>query len=52
MKAVDARGSLRSRAELAEFFDQCDQREQAPEPDWEAHRAVIDRSKHEGLDVT
>jgi hypothetical protein len=43
---------LRTRAELERFFVECDEREPAPEPDWADHRAVIERSRRDGLDVT
>lgn len=34
--------------ELRAFFEACDERETAPEPDWEEHRRVIDRSVGSG----
>lgn len=34
--------------ELRTFFEACDERETAPEPDWEEHRRVIDRSVRSG----
>jgi hypothetical protein len=37
---------------LERFFVECDEREPAPEPDWADHRAVIERSRRDGLDVT
>jgi hypothetical protein len=42
---------LRSRRSLEQFFAECDGREAGEEPDWEAHRAVIERSRTGGLDV-
>ncbi len=42
---------LRTREALEGFFAECDERESHPEPDWEKHRKVIDRSRTEGLDT-
>lgn len=33
---------------LRAFFDACDDRESAPEPDWEEHLRVIERSARSG----
>lgn len=44
--------SLRTRAALERFFAACDEREPHPEPDWAEHRAVIERSRLHGVDVT
>jgi hypothetical protein len=33
---------------LREFFRECDERETGLEPDWEAHRRVIEASKRTG----
>lgn len=38
--------------ELDRFFAACDARETGTEPDWEEHRAVIVRSRTEGLNAT
>ena len=35
--------------ELTAFFQECDEREEGREPDWEAHRQVIETSKRQGL---
>ncbi|MHB1193228.1 MAG: antitoxin [Longimicrobiales bacterium] len=42
-----ARG-LRTSEDMAAFFRRCDQRESGMEPDWEAHRKVIERSIRSG----
>jgi len=42
---------LRSRRSLERFFTECDGRETGEEPDWAAHREVIERSRIAGLDV-
>ena len=34
--------------ELRAFFEACDDRESAPEPDWEEHRRVVERSARSG----
>jgi hypothetical protein len=52
LKAARTETSLRSREALEAFFDACDAREPDQEPDWSEHRAVIERSKIRGLDVT
>ena len=38
------RAALDSVASLRAFFEACDERERGREPDWEAHREVIERS--------
>lgn len=48
-RAVDR---LETVAELRAFFERCDARERAPEPDWAEHRRVIDRSRSGGTEVT
>ena len=45
--AVRQRG-LSTREDLEAFFRRCDQRESGREPDWEAHRKVIERSIRSG----
>ena len=52
LEAAQTRSSLRSREALEAFFDACDARELGQEPDWSEHRAVIERSRLSGLDVT
>jgi hypothetical protein len=39
-------------AALRAFFKKCDVRERDREPDWEEHRALIDRSKARGQSGT
>ncbi len=39
---------LRTREDLEAFFRHCDEREVGQEPDWEAHRLVIERSLRSG----
>lgn len=42
-----------SLADLEAFFDECDSLEgSAPEPDWEEHLAVINRSRQRGASGT
>jgi hypothetical protein len=45
---------LRTRADLEAFFAEIDQRhsEDGPEPDWDEHLKVIERSRLEGLELT
>ena len=52
LKTARSRASLRSRDALEAFFASCDARETEREPDWPEHRAVIERSRLRGLDVT
>jgi len=40
--------ALDSPEQLRAFFEACDDREQAPEPDWEEHRRAIERSARSG----
>ena len=40
--------SLSTVDELKDFFEGCDQGEEGQEPDWSAHRAVMDASRREG----
>ncbi|MEJ2501865.1 MAG: antitoxin [Gemmatimonadota bacterium] len=42
--ASSERGSLGSRKALVSFFEACESRERGREPDWEAHRRVIEGS--------
>ena len=44
-----ASGPLASADELRAFFEACDQREAGHEPDWEAHRRVIEKSATSGI---
>lgn len=44
----DARSRLDSRRALEEFFRRCDERERGAEPDWDAHRRVIEESIRSG----
>lgn len=49
-KAAAAReeSALDTAEALSSFFDACDARESGREPDWAAHRRVIERSRGEG----
>ncbi len=51
---LDTRRARRigSAADLNAFFRKCDERERGREPDWEEHRAVIDRSQRSGQSPT
>lgn len=40
--------ALDTAEELRAFFEACDDREAAPEPDWEEHRRVVERSARSG----
>lgn len=44
--------TLRSPQDLDAFFAACDAREEAPEPDWGEHAAVIEASRRQGLPTT
>jgi len=46
------RRSLRGRAEMEEFFGECDARERRPEPDWAEHGKLIDKSRGSGAEIT
>ena len=46
------RPKLSSVEDLRAFFNECDQREQGVEPDWQQHRAVIEESKARGRSAT
>jgi hypothetical protein len=52
LRAAEQGPSLRTRAELARFFEGCDAREHGREPDWTEHRETIERSRRDGLEVT
>jgi hypothetical protein len=52
LRAAAGTRDLRSRAELGQFFAECDRREAGTEPDWHDHRHLIERSRLNGLDVT
>lgn len=41
---------FQSAEELRAFFEESEAREPAPEPDWEEHRRVIERSRTEGIE--
>ena len=43
---------IRTVADLRDFFQRCDAREEGTEPDWDAHRRQIEQSKREGLPET
>jgi hypothetical protein len=43
---------IESVEQLRAFFDACDQREQADEPEWQEHRAVIEESRAQGRPAT
>ena len=42
------RRSLSTTADLDAFFSTCDDEEEGPEPDWEEHLLVIQRSRSQG----
>ena len=44
--------SLSSVADLEAFFQECDGREEGEEPDWDAHREVMEASRAEGATGT
>lgn len=48
LAAASATQPLDSRESLEAFFDGCDARERGEEPDWEAHRRVIEESIRTG----
>ncbi|MDZ7778421.1 MAG: hypothetical protein U5R14_00600 [Gemmatimonadota bacterium] len=52
LRGARDRKSLRSREALEAFFDACDEGETEREPDWDEHRALIERSRVRGLDPT
>jgi len=41
--------SLDSEGELSAFFAECDLREVGREPDWPAHKEIIETSKGQGI---
>lgn len=45
---TDARVPLRSAAGLENFFRSIDDSDSAPEPDWEVHKAAIEKSRLDG----
>jgi hypothetical protein len=47
-----AGSAIKSVDELLAFFASCDARERQPEPEWEEHRRVIDRSIASGCGDT
>jgi hypothetical protein len=48
LAAAESRTRLDSIEELRAFFEACTAREQGQEPDWEAHRSVIEGSLRSG----
>lgn len=52
LRAAEMHRDLRSRRSLEQFFTECDQRETGEEPDWDAHREMIERSRIGSLEVT
>lgn len=44
LATADAVSPLDTTEALRDFFEECDRREAGREPDWEAHRKVIERS--------
>lgn len=48
LAAAERRHGLDTVEELRAFFAACSQRESEPEPDWEAHRRVIEESIRSG----
>jgi hypothetical protein len=51
LRASESRRDLRTREGMKAFFAACDERETGREPDWEAHRGTIERSRLRGLDI-
>ncbi len=49
LAAAEERAGLQTVEELGALFESCDRRETRPEPDWEDHRRVIERSARSGL---
>lgn len=43
---------FRSRQDLADFFDRCDETEPGREPDWAQHREALERSRVAGVERT
>jgi hypothetical protein len=52
LRAATMQRDLRSRRSLERFFAECDERETGQEPDWDAQREMIERSRVGRLDVT
>ena len=52
LRAAAETPRLDSADALRSFFEECDAREAAPEPDWEEQRSLIERSRLEGVDPT
>ena len=52
LAAVEDRQDLDTLEELRAFFDSCSRRETAPEPDWDAHRRVIEESIRDGASTS
>lgn len=52
LETQEAGTLIRSEEDLHAFFGDCDAREKGREPDWEEHRAVIERSVASGASDT
>jgi hypothetical protein len=52
LASAEADRRLDSADQLRAFFAECDRREEGREPDWEAHRAIIERSTGTGAAPT
>lgn len=48
----DGPPKLTSAETLSAFFKECEDREDGREPDWEAHRQVIEESRRDGVPTT
>jgi predicted HicB family RNase H-like nuclease len=46
--ALERRRTIETADELKRFFGQCRQSEKGVEPEWEQHKAVIERSRRSG----
>lgn len=49
LRQASAGADLRNAAELTRFFEACDARESAAEPDWDEQKRLIAASRVEGL---
>lgn len=52
LRASSAARRLESADALRAFFQECDDRERGREPDWDAHREIIERSIRAGEAAT
>jgi len=43
-----SKSPLTTQEELNRFFEQCDEQESGTEPDWEAHKALIEQGYRRG----